>query len=433
MSSLGGMAGAGNAGRPPSVDALARSIEGSGLPHPLLVALARRAIAAGDPDHASSLADEARQTLLTLVINATGVLLHTNLGRAPSGLTLEAGAWNLELDLATGRRGSRQAHSALLVPPACGSEDALVTNNGAAAVLLVLASVAHGRPVVISRGELVEIGGGFRIPEILEIAGSQLIEVGTTNRTRLRDYERALRKHPDAGAILKVHTSNYKVIGFTESVGIEELAQLGPPVIADVGSGLLDADTPWLRAATPAWLASEPAVRQSLEKGAAVVTFSGDKLLGGPQAGIIAGSADIVKKCAEHPLARAFRPGILTLYALQEVLLKYLAREGHLIPFWRMAMMDTPSIRTRADQVAAATGHSAVACRSAIGAGSTPGVELESWGVTIVGDHLDELRAAPVPVIARLVKGDTVCDLRTVDPKDESALVSAIKALTPGN
>jgi len=319
--------------RPPSVDALARELVDVGLPHPLLVDAAREAIAAGDPASARTRAEAVSRALLRPVINATGVLLHTNLGRAPVEHHQEARYANLELDLATGKRGSRSRHAASLLARAAGAEAALVVNNGAAAVMLVLAALARGGSVVVSRGELVEIGGGFRVPEVMEESGAHLVEVGTTNRTRRRDYEQAVaRTDPTPALVLKVHQSNYRIVGFTEAVSVAALADLGPPVVADVGSGLLDATTPWLESGPPAWLSDEPAVRQTLQEGAALVTFSGDKLLGGPQAGVIAGRADLVDRCARHPLARALRPdvvlmdlemsgvdGILTIAALCKV------------------------------------------------------------------------------------------------------------------
>ncbi|HET6809575.1 MAG TPA: L-seryl-tRNA(Sec) selenium transferase, partial [Acidimicrobiales bacterium] len=288
--------------RPPSIDALARSLADIDLPHPLLVDAARRAVAAGDPASARARAMAVATALLRPVVNATGVLLHTNLGRAPLEVHHPARYTNLELDLATGRRGSRSAHAATLLARAAGAEAALVVNNGAAAVLLVLAALARGRRVLVSRGELVEIGGGFRIPDVMAQSGAELVEVGTTNRTRLGDYRAAL--DDGVALVLKVHRSNYRVVGFTEDVDVAPLAGLGPPVVYDIGSGLLDAGTPWLAGSgggPPAWLAGEPAAVQSLAAGAALVTFSGDKLLGGPQAGIIAGRADLVATCARHP------------------------------------------------------------------------------------------------------------------------------------
>ena len=230
--------------RPPSVDALARSLADTGLPHPLLVDAARAAIGRGEPEGARADAEAVAAALLRPVVNATGVLLHTNLGRAPLAHGQGATYTNLELDLATGERGSRGAHAAALLARACGAEAATVVNNGAAAVLLALAALARDRDVVVSRGELVEIGGGFRIPEILATSGARLAEVGTTNRTRAADYERAVVEAEDAGLVLKVHQSNYRITGFTEAASVADLVGLGPPVAVDLGSGLLDAACP---------------------------------------------------------------------------------------------------------------------------------------------------------------------------------------------
>ncbi len=409
--------------RPPSVDALARSIADVGLPHPLLVDAARAAIAAGVPGSARARAQAAARALLRRVVNATGVLLHTNLGRAPLGATGALGATNLELDLDTGRRGSRRAHAGRLLARAGGAEDALVVNNGAAAVLLALAALAAGRSVVVSRGELVEIGGGFRIPDVLAQSGARLVEVGTTNRTRLADYERALAHDP--ALILKVHRSNYRITGFTEEVEVAELVRLGRPVVVDLGSGLLDAACPWLAGGPPAWLAGEPAVRQTLATGATLVTFSGDKLLGGPQAGVLAGARVAVEACARHPLARALRPGGLVLGALQEAALAYLRRQGDAIPFWRMATLTVEQLRDRA----AALGVGEVVELAAVpGGGTLPGVEIPSAGVAVPGDHSAALRAHEPPVIARVAENRTLCDLRTVDPADDGVVAAALRS-----
>ncbi|HEU4840943.1 MAG TPA: hypothetical protein VFT09_05845, partial [Ilumatobacteraceae bacterium] len=264
--------------RPPSVDALARSLAPSGLPHPLLVDVARQAIADGAVADAGARAEHLRRTLLTPVVNATGVLLHTNLGRAPLAHHQDARAQSVELDLATGERGSRQRTVGPLLARLCGAEDAIVVNNGAAAVLLVLAALAGGRQVPVSRGESVEIGGGFRVPEVMEQSGARLVDVGTTNRTRLADYRRALdAPGSDVALVLKVHPSNYRIDGFVEDTAVGELATLGVPVVVDLGSGLVDATCPWWPGPhPPAWLASEPAARQTIEDGAALVTFSGD-------------------------------------------------------------------------------------------------------------------------------------------------------------
>ncbi len=320
-------------GRPPSIDALARSLRDTGLPHPLLVDVAREAVAAGDASSARARADARRRRLLQPVINATGVLLHTNLGRAPLAHTQHAGYANLEMDLATGERGSRHDHVGALLARAAGAEAAIVVNNCAAAVLLVLAALARDREVVVSRGELVEIGGGFRVPEVMATSGCRLVEVGTTNRTRPTDVIAAVEAPgADVAVLLQVHQSNYRIVGFTEAVSTAELAAVGPPVVVDLGSGLLDAACPWLPDGRPAWLRDEPAVRQTLEAGADVVVFSGDKLLGGPQAGVIVGSTELVQRCASHPLARALRPGGLVLGALQEIALAYLGRRRRSAP-----------------------------------------------------------------------------------------------------
>ncbi|HEX9970001.1 MAG TPA: L-seryl-tRNA(Sec) selenium transferase, partial [Acidimicrobiales bacterium] len=336
--------------RPPSVDTLARELADIGLPHPLLVDAAREAVAAGDPASAAARAEAVRAALLGPVVNATGVLLHTNLGRAPLGAVPSGTYSNVELDLATGERGSRSASAARLVARSCSAEAALVVNNGAAAVLLALTAVAKGRPVVVSRGELVEIGGGFRVPEILVQSGAELTEVGTTNRTRLADY-RAVVADVDGAVVLKVHPSNFRIVGFTESATVRQLAGLGVPVVVDIGSGLLDARTPWLASGPPGWLEGEPAAKQTLADGADLVTFSCDKLLGGPQAGVIAGRRELVEACAGHPLARALRPGSLVLGALQETLLAYLRRDGDAIPFWRMACTPVDVLRGRAEAI----------------------------------------------------------------------------------
>jgi L-seryl-tRNA(Ser) seleniumtransferase len=365
------------------------------------------------------------------VINATGVILHTNMGRAPlPGLPSAGGARrysNLEFDLASGKRASRSDHAARLLARAAGAEAALVVNNGAAALLLVLAALARGRSVVVSRGELVEIGGGFRVPEVMVQSGCELVEVGTTNRTRLADYRGALRD--DVALVLKVHQSNYRMVGFTEDVSVAALAGLGPPVVADIGSGLLDAATPWLPGGPPAWLAGEPAARQTLAAGAGLVTFSGDKLMGGPQAGIIAGRRDLVALCARHPLNRALRPGGLVLAALQETALAYLRRDGDAIPFWRMAAAPVDALRARAEALGVGKVVDTVAVA---GGGSVPGQDLPSAGVALEGDHTAALRAgqAGVPIVARVHEDLTICDLRTVDPADDAVLAGALGACT---
>ena len=419
------------AARPPSVDALARSLAHTGLPHPLLVDAARTAIAAGEPQGAARAADDLARALLQPVVNATGVLLHTNLGRAPLAVGQAASYTNLELDLGTGRRGSRHAHVGRLLARLCDAEAAIVVNNNAAAVLLVLAALAAGREVLVSRGEAVEIGGGFRVPEVMAQSGARLVDVGTTNRTRLGDYRRALaRPGADVALALKVHPSNYQVVGFTETVEVGPLATLGVPVVADIGSGLVDAACPWLADGPPSWLAGEPAARQTLAAGAALVTFSGDKLFGGPQAGIIAGQADLVAACASHPLARALRPGGLVLGALQQVALAYLRRDGAGIPFWAMVATPLAELRRRAGAIAEQVGGdvTAEASEALPGAGSLPGVTLPSFALTRPGDHAEALRSHRPPVIARVRDGRTYLDLRTVDPADDALLAAALAA-----
>jgi L-seryl-tRNA(Ser) seleniumtransferase len=406
----------------------------TGLPHPLLVDAARAAIAAGDPGSARRRADATARALLGPVINATGVLLHTNLGRAPLGTAAAdrdthadvVRYANLEFDLETGRRGSRHRHAATLLARAAGADAALVVNNGAAAVLLAVTALAAGRNVVVSRGELVEIGGGFRIPEVLAASGAHMLEVGTTNRTRVDDYQRVIDTGAEPAVLLKVHRSNYRLVGFTEEASVSDLAPLGVPVLVDLGSGLLDAATPWLPEGPPAWLAGEPAVRQTIGSGAALVTFSGDKLLGGPQAGVIAGDAVLVGRCARHPLARALRPGGLVLGALQETALAYLRRDGAAIPFWRMATAPAETLRARAEVMGAGE---VTACASVAGGGSLPGLEIPSAGIALPGDRTGELRATTPPIVARVIDDRTVLDLRTVDPADDAFVAKAVSDL----
>jgi len=417
--------------RPPSVDALARSLADCGLPHPLLVDAARRAIAAGDPHRARAEAVAIARSLLQPIINATGVLLHTNLGRAPLPRLQAATYSNLELDLLTGERGSRSAHAATLMARACGADAGLVVNNGAAAVLLVLAALARGRGVVVSRGELVEIGGGFRVPEVMTESGARLVEVGTTNRTRLDDYANAVADAKnDAAIVMKVHQSNYRIEGFTSYVSVDELAGLGDPprpLVVDLGSGLVDSACPWLTDGPPVWLRDEPAARQTLAAGADLVVFSGDKLLGGPQAGVIVGREDLVGACARHPLARALRPGALVLGALQDVALAYLGRTADRLPFWRMATRPVAELEARATALGVGQ---LVPTTSVTGGGTLPGVDVPSMGVAVPGDHAARLRAFHPPVIARVQDGRTILDLRTVDPADDPTLAEAIRAAT---
>lgn len=420
------------ANRPPSVDALARSLADTGLPHALLVDVARASIAADDHDGARDRALALRRTLLTPVVNATGVLLHTNLGRAPVEHHQPARAQTVEFELATGERGSRQRAVGQLFARLCGAESAIVVNNNASAVLLAMAALAAGRDVIVSRGESVEIGGAFRVPEVVEQSGARLVDVGTTNRTRLSDYRRALvRPDADVALVLKVHPSNYRVEGFVEETSVRELATLGVPVVADIGSGLLDTAVPWLHGAPPAWLAGEPAAVQTIADGAGLVTFSTDKLLGGPQGGIIAGRSDLVEACARHPLARALRCGGLVLAALQDVALAYLGRRATTdIAFWRMVDVPVDELRRRADRIVAEAGAGDVVESEALpGAGSAPGVTMASIAIRLRGDRLAELRGADTPVIARARDGHTLVDLRAVDPDDDAAIIRALASL----
>jgi L-seryl-tRNA(Ser) seleniumtransferase len=377
--------------------------------------------------------------MLLPVINATGTLLHTNLGRAPITLMHVLPSSNLEVDLETGKRDSRQQRVGPIIARACSAEAALVVNNGAAAVLLVLAALAPGGGVAVARGELIEIGGGFRIPEILEQSGARLVEVGTTNRTRPADYERVVAdRSADVRLILKVHQSNFRLTGFTEAASIADLRELGVPLIYDIGSGLLDAGCPWLRGGPPPWLAGEPAARQVLAAGADLVTFSGDKLLGGPQAGIIVGSRALIERCERHPLARALRPGGLVLGALQETMLAYLRRDGDAIPFWRMATATIEALRARADAIVAAADQTGpieqlalkiVESEALPGAGTLPGVTIPSVALQVDGDVTSPLRSRTPPILARVEGDATLIDLRSVDPDADAEIVAALSAL----
>ena len=371
--------------------------------------------------------------MLRPVINATGTILHTNLGRAPMAWEQPERYTNLELDLTTGQRGSRMATAGALIAKACGAEDAIIVNNCAAAVLLGLGGLAEGRDVAVSRSELVEIGGGFRIPDVMARSGANLIEVGTTNRTRVDDFRGAVDDpNNDVAVVLRVHQSNYTIVGFTEAPTTAQLAGLNAPLVADIGSGLLDSRCPWLEGDPPGWLADEPAARQTLDGGAGLVMFSGDKLFGGPQAGIIAGDAELVRKCAAHPLARALRPGSLVLAALQATALAYLAEDGDAIPFWRMASLTVDQLRERADAYGVGE---IVDVMSTPGGGTLPGVEIPSIGVAVEGDQREALRELDHPIIARVDHDDssagetTVLDLRTIHPDDDEVVAGALRSL----
>ena len=369
------------------------------------------------------------------VINATGVVLHTNLGRAPlSKLALQAmndaasGYSDLEFELQRGQRGSRQAHVNSLITQISGAEAALVVNNNASAVMLGLAALAKNKEVIVSRGEAVEIGGGFRIPGVLAQSGARLVEVGATNRTYVSDYESAISE--ETGAILKVHASNFRILGFTHSVETTDLVALGRernlPVLHDLGSGcLLDV--------SQFGLAYEPTVQDSISAGCGLSFFSGDKLLGGPQAGIIAGRKDLVQKLAAHPLARAVRIDKLSLSALAATLLHYLREEAVTeIPVWRMISASESHLKERALALQGAIGPKASIApgRSTIGGGSLPGETLPTWLVALDGNPdalADALRQADPPAIGRIEDDKLVLDPRTIMAEEEDAVVNAVR------
>ncbi|MBT8206925.1 MAG: L-seryl-tRNA(Sec) selenium transferase, partial [Acidimicrobiia bacterium] len=311
-----------------------------------------------------------------------------------------------------------------------GAEAGFAVNNNAGALLLSLAALAGGRRAVVSRGELIEIGGSFRLPDLMAASGTTLVEVGTTNRTRLADYAATVH---DAALILKVHPSNYRVEGFAEEATYAELATLSHeanvPFVADVGSGLLDARTPWLEGPPPAWTRGEPAVRQTLESGADVVLFSGDKLLGGPQAGIAVGSASLIDQMRRHPLARALRADGPTVAALGATLEMYATGRGSEVPFWAMASQSYEVLEKRSSVVVEAVGSvtSIIADASIPGAGSVPGEKVPSPVVRISADE-EELwqELLSLGLVARRTNGAVLVDLRTVDPHDDDKLIEAL-------
>ena len=357
---------------------------------------------------------------MTPVLNATGVVLHTNLGRAPlsaaarAALHDAAGYVDVEFDLATGARARRGggALDALraAVPEAA---DVLVVNNGAAALLLAAATLSAGRELIVSRGEMVEIGDGFRLPDLIESGGVRIREVGMTNRTSLADYAAAVG--PSTGGILKVHPSNFAVTGYACQVSVAELARLGPPVVVDVGSGLLRPDP---------LLPAEPDVVTALRGGASVVTCSGDKLFGGPQAGLAFGPAAPLQALRRNPMARALRVDKLTLAALEATL------RGPATPTWRSLHTDPAALRDRTERVAAEIGAPAhaVPCTAVVGGGGAPGVELPSWAIALPEDCAARLRAASPAVIGRLDRGRCLLDLRCVEAADEPALVAVVRS-----
>ncbi|HEU5440382.1 MAG TPA: L-seryl-tRNA(Sec) selenium transferase [Ktedonobacterales bacterium] len=408
------------------------------------------ALQSGDAPGQEALLARVRITLaqqhrpsLRRVINATGVIVNTNLGRAPLGETAMAavadaarGYTNLEYDLEAGERGSRHVHARALLRELTGAEDALAVNNNAAAVLVALAALAAGREVIVSRGELVEIGGGFRVPDVMRQSGARLIEVGTTNRTRLADYEAAMGEQ--TALLLAVHPSNFRVVGFTEAPELTELAALahrhGLPLMYDLGSGAL--------ADTAAWgLAHEPTPPESIAAGVDLVCFSGDKLLGGPQAGILVGRRALLERIARHPLMRAVRIDKLTLAALEATLREH--RDGRAavaLPIWRAIAQPTAAIRARAEHWAAqarAIGLRAevVEGESTVGGGSLPGetlptalcaIKQDGTRVVEVGQLASRLRQGEPPVVARVSRERLLLDPRTVAPEEDEALLAAL-------
>jgi L-seryl-tRNA(Ser) seleniumtransferase len=410
----------------PSVDELARAVD-----DPLAVDAARSVIdrareeirAGADPgDLHARLRDELRALRapsLRRVLNATGVIVHTNLGRAP--LAAEAlaqvvdaarGYSNLELDLRSGVRGSRQDHSAALLRRLTGAEAAVVVNNNAASMLLALAALAEGREVVVSRGELIEIGDGFRIPDVLARSGARLVEVGTTNRTRARDYERAVG--PETALLLRVHQSNFRVVGFAEQPRLAELADVARrhalPLLDDLGSGVLTE------------LPGEPSARESLAAGADLVCFSGDKLLGGPQAGIVVGRADLVERLRAHPLHRAVRADKLTIAALEGTLRLYLDSPER-VPGLRMLREETAAVRARAERLASLTGGAVEETVARVGGGALPLAEVASFACALEEALAAPLRDGEPPVVGIVRDGRLLLDCRTLadDEIDEAA------------
>ncbi len=362
----------------------------------------------------------ARVTSLIPVINATGTVLHTNLGRAPlsdaarEALLVASGYVDVEYDLQDGRRASRgRGVMAALRAALPEAGDVMVVNNGAAALLLAITVLAAGREVVWSRGELVEIGDGFRLPDLVACTGATLREVGTTNRTTKADYVAAIGE--ETGCILKVHPSNFQMTGFTASVAIGELTGLGVPLVVDVGSGLLRPDR---------LLPDEPDIAAALRAGADVVTASGDKLLGGPQAGLIAGDAALIARFRRHPLARALRIDKLTIAALEATLC------GPEPPTAQALHADPAVLRLRADAIAARLGDVAAVVPSdgAVGGGSGPGVSLPGWAVSLPERYAPALRLGDPAVVARLEDGRCLLDLRCVPPSDDEALIAAVLA-----
>ena len=404
---------------------------------PLLVSAARSALArareeilaGADPGDLFERVElelaAARGAHLRRAINATGVIIHTNLGRAPLArealerVNAVAGGYsNLEYDLGEGGRGSRQDHVAPILRRLTGAEAALVVNNNAAAVLLALAALAEGREVLVSRGELIEIGDGFRIPDVLARSGARLREVGTTNRTRAVDYERAIG--PETALLLRVHQSNFRVVGFTEQPRLAELVRVGRahglPVVADLGSGVL------------VELEDEPSARDALAAGAELVCFSGDKLLGGPQAGIVVGRAALVERLRRHPLQRALRADKLTLAALEATLALYLdpERAAREIPVLRMLAEPLEEVRARAERLARLVGGEVEHTVARVGGGALPLAELPSFACAVEKELAEPLREADPPVVALVRDGRCLLDCRTIGEGDLDEVAHAV-------
>ncbi|WP_311520200.1 L-seryl-tRNA(Sec) selenium transferase [uncultured Corynebacterium sp.] len=365
--------------------------------------------------------ESAQPYSLRRVINATGVIIHTNLGRAPlppaavDALAAAAGYTDVEMDLDSGQRSRDRGRGAVeAVLAACpGAEDALVVNNGASALLLATAALAPGEEVIISRGELIEIGAGFRLPELIESTATRLREVGATNRTHLADYERALGEN--TGAILKVHPSNFVISGFTSSVPVAELRALTDvPLIVDIGSGLLAPD---------AVLPEEPSASEALRDGADVVLFSGDKLLGGPQAGVLVGKKEAIAACKKHPLARAVRIDKLRLNALEASL----AAPSNAVQ--NALHIDAQRHRERTEKVAAAVGGVVVEHAGRVGGGGAPEVPLPGWAVALPEELARPLRLGEPPVVARVNQGRCLVDVRCVPESQDAELIAAIQAV----
>ncbi len=414
------------------------------------LAAARKAVAAGgDPPRLEAVARSVAQSAASrwkswpeTVINATGVILHTNLGRAPlseesikAAAVAASGYSDLEFDLDSGKRGSRQAHISRLVCQATGAEAALVVNNNASAVMLGLAAIAAGKEVIVSRGEAVEIGGGFRIPDVLRQSGATLVEVGTTNRAYARDFEDAINEN--TGAILSVHASNFRVIGFTHAPTTAELVEVGDrngvPVLHDLGSGCL-LDT------RPYGLAWEPRPQESVRAGVALGFFSGDKLLGGPQAGIIVGKREYVDIVSAHPLARAVRIDKMSMASLSATMLHYIRDDPtEKVPIWRMISTPLDELRARASAWKESVGpcDKIVQSRAAIGGGSLPGETLESVALRLdcaalsqsAESVLASLRHSDQPIIGRIEDDAVLLDARTVLPTQDKAVASALQSL----